>query len=435
MTVAATTLSPPSSPVDWRGALFFAILAVAWISFAPFPDLSVKDPTELSQGNDFWVYAAFAAIAAIAAPAIWRTDQPALRSLATPSYIALAGWIGVTCITSQDPAISIKRAALLGSVVVCTAALFLLPRDRKQLASLLCWIALLILALCYVGVVFFPQYAIHQATDLSEPQLAGDWRGLFGHKNAASAIFSVLAFVGLFVRSERRHVGWAIFALSIAFVVASGGKSSIMNCSITIVVSLLAARMKNIALWAAIVFSPLVAMNLFGVGSVLWPFLADYSGLLPLDSSFTGRTDVWSFALPKAKEALVMGHGFLAFWNTEALRYGIDQSTTWAGGAAHAHNGYLDAVISMGLPGLFLVLVAFVIKPARDLRRGLAENDEPALVLLFMRIWLFSLFLNSFESFFFDRANPSWIALLFALFGAHYLARFRITREAAADRL
>jgi O-antigen ligase len=432
MTSAATTFSPPSSPIDWRGALFIAILAVGLVSFAPFPDLSAIESAQLTQGNDFWIYVAFTVLAVASGLAVWRTDKPALKSLMTPSYLALAGWIGVSCLTSQDPTTSIKRAALLGFVVICTASLFLLPRNRDDLTRLLSWIALLILALSYLGVVFFPQYAIHQAADLNEPQLAGDWRGLFGHKNMASAVFSVLAFFGLFVRWERRFVGWLIFILSIVFVIASGGKSSIGICALTIVVSFLAARANNIVLWVAIVFSPLAALNLLGVGSVLWPALSEYSAMLPLDASFTGRTDVWSFALPKAAESLLFGHGFLAFWNTEALRYGMEQTTTWAGGAAHAHNGYLDAIISMGLPGLFLTLAALVIKPVRDFRRGLALNDEPALTLLFMQIWLFSLYLNCFESFFFDRANPSWIALLFALFGAHYLAEFRIVRAAAS---
>jgi len=434
MTAAATTLSRPSVQADWRGALFIVILSVGWISFAPFPDLSAKDTGDLGEGNDFWIYAAFAILAAIVAPVIWRTDRLALRSLATPSYLALVGWICVSCITSQDPATSIKRAALLGFVVVCAAALFLLPRDRNDLARFLGGVALLIATLSYFGVVFFPQYAIHQGTDLNEPLLAGDWRGLFGHKNMASAMFSVLAFIGLFVRSERPFFGWLIFALSFAFLAGSGGKSSTLICAMTIVVSLIAARAKNLAIWAAIVFAPLVAMNLFGVGSILWPPLSHYSELLPLDTTFTGRTDVWSFAIPKAEEAPLLGHGFLAFWNTEGLRYGAEESSTWAGGAAHAHNGYLDAVISMGLPGLFLVIAAFVIKPARDLRRALALNGEPALALLFMQIWLFGLYLNCLETFFFDRASASWIAFLFALFGAHYLARFRIRRKKAGPR-
>jgi O-antigen ligase len=426
MTEATRTPFAAAFRVDGRATLFVVILLLALVSLAPFSDLSTVDSAELGEGKDIWTYAAFAILAATAGMAVWRSDRPAIQSLQNPSYLALAAWIGVSCLTSQDPTTSIKRAAMLSFVVICAGSLFLLPRDRSQLARLLSFTALVVVGLSYFGVIFLPQYAIHQAMDLTEPLLAGDWRGSFAHKNLASAVFSVLAFVGLFVGSERRFEGLLIFVLAILFVVASGGKSSLGICVVTIMVSYLAARTQNIALWLALVFSPLALLNLLGVGSVVWPSLSELSAALPLDNSFTGRTDVWSFALPKAGDALLVGHGFLAFWNTDALRYGMEQTTTWAGFAAHAHNGYLDAVLSMGLPGLFLTIVAFVVKPASDIRRVLARSHEPALCLLFMQIWLFSLYLNALESFFFDRASPSWIAFLFAVFGAHYLARFRI---------
>ena len=42
-----------------------------------------------------------------------------------------------------------------------------------------------------------------------------------------------------------------------------------------------------------------------------------------------------------------------------------------------------------------------------------------------LRIWLFGVYLASFESFFLDRADPIWFTFLIAVFGLHYLARFR----------
>ena len=45
--------------------------------------------------------------------------------------------------------------------------------------------------------------------------------------------------------------------------------------------------------------------------------------------------------------------------------------------------------------------------------------------MVFLRIWLFGLYLSSMESFFLDRADPLWFTFLVAMFGLHYLARFR----------
>lgn len=426
MTTTADSTTPRRLEFNARGTLFCVILIIAWISFAPFPDLGSPDILELGEGRDVQVYAAFALMAAAAAVMVWRSDRPALLCLSTPSNIALAGWVGVTCLTSQDIANSLKRVVILGCVATCSLALCLLPRNRAELARLLSMAALPIVALSYLGLLFMPQYSIHQLTDLGEPQLAGDWRGLFAHKNLASAMFSILSFIGLFVlRTGRPAEGWIIFVLSIVFIFASGGKSSTAICLVTIALSFLAVRARNPALWSIVVFSPLALLNILGVGSILSPQLAALSAALPLDSSFTGRTDVWSFAIPKAAETPIFGHGLGAFWATEALRYGLEP-TIWAGNAAHAHNGYLDAVLSMGLPGLALTIAALVIQPARDVRRACARGEEPALALLFLQIWMFSLYLNSLESFFFERANPNWIAMLFAVFGMRYLAEFKI---------
>jgi O-antigen ligase len=99
----------------------------------------------------------------------------------------------------------------------------------------------------------------------------------------------------------------------------------------------------------------------------------------------------------------------------------------WAGNASHAHNGYLDAVLAMGLPGLVLTLAAFVFAPARSLYRARERNADPALILMAMQIWLFGIYLSSLESFFFDRSNAIWITFLVAIFAIRYLAAFKVS--------
>ncbi len=164
------------APVSPRGLFFFARLALTCISLSPFPDLGDARLLELGDGNETVTYFLFFVFAVIATIVAWRSDWPALKSLFIPSYLGMFGWVGVTCVISQDPLTSSKRAVMLVFVVLCGATLFLLPRDRDELTRLLSWFALLIIGLSYFGVFFMPEYSIHQATDLGEPQLAGDWR-------------------------------------------------------------------------------------------------------------------------------------------------------------------------------------------------------------------------------------------------------------------
>lgn len=46
---------------------------------------------------------------------------------------------------------------------------------------------------------------------------------------------------------------------------------------------------------------------------------------------------------------------------------------------------------------------------------------------MFLRIWMFGVYLASLESFFLDRADPVWFTFLIAVMGLHYLSRFWTT--------
>ena len=98
----------------------------------------------------------------------------------------------------------------------------------------------------------------------------------------------------------------------------------------------------------------------------------------------------------------------------------------WAAFAAHSHNGYLDTALGMGLPGLTLLIVVLVIAPLRNFQQADQGGNNGPLAMALLRIWLFGLYLSAMESFFLDRADPLWFTFLVAVFGLHFLARFRV---------
>ncbi|MDI6698982.1 MAG: O-antigen ligase family protein [Candidatus Saccharicenans sp.] len=66
--------------------------------------------------------------------------------------------------------------------------------------------------------------------------------------------------------------------------------------------------------------------------------------ILNRSETLTDRTLIWSSLVPQAKQKILLGHGYGSFWTTE-LRSQI---------ASHAHNGYLDTILELGLTGLIL---------------------------------------------------------------------------------
>jgi O-antigen ligase len=407
-----------------RGATFIGVLLLAWISLRPFIDLS--DSSDLTTGNEVLTYVAFGCFAVLMVGLAMRDHMQGLLTLLSPGYILFGAWIVATVVLSLDPATSVRRLALIVSVTAVAATLLLLPKNQNELMRWFSIAALTLLAVCYLGLLLVPNLSIHLATDAQEPALAGNWRGVFGHKNNAAGVMAMLLFLGIYiVRSGAWLSGVVIVGLALLFLFYSAGKSSLALCFAVLVLTSLAAAVRSFWLRAVMLLAPLILLNLLGIGSVMSESLAGMSKMLPLDSSFTGRTDIWIFGLQAAQLRLPTGYGFAAFWGSSAVQ-NLPEGMEWAATAAHSHNGYLDTTLAMGVPGLALLIAVFIIAPLRNFQAADGGGNNGPLAMAFLQIWLFGIYLSSLESFFFDRADPLWFTFLIAVFGLHYLARFRV---------
>jgi O-antigen ligase len=409
-----------------RGATFIAVLLLAWVSLRPFIDLGNAELKDLSTGNEALTYLAFGGFATLMLALAMRDNMPAVMTLLSPVYLLFGGWIVLTVLLSLDPNTSIRRFALTVCVVSVAATLMLLPKSQSELVRWLSIAALALLAICYLGVLLAPKVSIHLATDTQEPHLAGDWRGSFGHKNVAAAIMAMLVFIGIYIiRSGARLSGIAIIALSALFLIKAEGKSSTALLVMVLCMTQVTTVVRPFWARVTIMLVPLLAMNLLSVGTVINPELEQIVSLLPIDTTFTGRTDIWTFAIQALQLRLPTGYGFAAFWGSSSVQ-NLPQGMEWAEYASHSHNGYLDTALAMGLPGVALLIAALVIAPLRDFQNVDRGGNNGPLAMMLLQIWLFGLYLSSMESFFLDRADPMWFTFLIAVFGLHYLARFRL---------
>ncbi len=410
-----------------RGATFIGAVLLAWLSMRPFTDLSGMEIGDVGTGNELPTYATYAGLAVLAMALAMRENVRGLATLLTPSFLWFFGWLGFTILLSFDRSTSIRRFSLTICVIAVTAALPLLAKSQDELLRWMSIAALALLTTCYLGLLLVPDLSIHLATDPLEPGLAGNWRGSFSHKNGAAAIMAMIVFYGIaFARSGRWISGVAVIGLAALFLYYAAGKSSMALCVMVLVLTSLTALFRSFTARAFLLLTPLLLLNMLGVGTVMSDSLAAIAKMLPLDSSFTGRTDIWGFALQSLQPKLVTGYGFAAFWGSSAIQ-GLPEGKEWAAFASHSHNGYLDTALGMGVPGLVLLIVAIVIKPLRDFQNAEEGGNNGPLAMAFLQVWLFGIYLSSMESFFLDRADTIWCTLLLAMFGLHYLARFRAT--------
>jgi O-antigen ligase len=419
-----------------RFVAFVAILLLLWISLRPFPDLSDPDAADLENGKLASTYIALGILSVIVLALTMQRHAQALRTLMTPAVILLCCWIGINLVFSHNFGISFQRLVLTGSVLALAACLLLLPASQDEFDSWLSATVLIFLVVCYLGVTLAPSLSIHTERDVFEARLAGDWRGPFGHKNIAAPIMALLVFVGIYLINRNAGLrGAAVISLSSLFLVMTGGKSAMALCLVTFLLSFLVIAIKSVVVRACLVFLPLLSFNLLTVGSVFDERIAAIVNLLPLDTTFTGRTDIWEFALSSLARNPWRGYGFAAFWGTDAILDLVpDDQIEWAASAAHSHNGYLDNALTLGIPGLLLIIAVFVVAPLLNFSAVTQSGTEDPLAKLFLRIWLFGIYLSSMESFLLDRADPIWFTFLIGVFGLHYIARFRLKPELANDR-
>ena len=72
--------------------------------------------------------------------------------------------------------------------------------------------------------------------------------------------------------------------------------------------------------------------------------------LIGKDSTLTGRTDIWGYAIPYIYQRPLLGWGYAAFWSTKnPAAWEIANTLRWY--APEAHNGLLELLLSGGLIG------------------------------------------------------------------------------------
>lgn len=405
-----------------RSVLLAAVFLAAWISFRPFPSLA--EPLDVRvAGNPINQVGYSLLFVLLAAWCI--VHQPSrLTLLARPVLLATLLWVVLSAVTSWEPMLAARRSAFTLLIIGIGGITMLLPKNVRHFSDVLAAVVLLIIILCYLGVFLAPGVSIYQATDF-EYDLAGDWRGLFVHKNNAGAAMVLFVFIGLFVARQRNiFLGALIIVLASIFLIFTRSATSIAMLPITLVISTLIARMRTPIAAISLTLSFVLLFNIFSVGSIYFEPIRNVLDFILSDSSFTGRTDIWKFAIDALATHPITGYGFAAFWNTPEVVYGMTDANAGSNAASHAHNGFLDLALTIGIPGAALAVVWLIVLPMLDFYRSPNDPSIAPLKMLFLRVCLFAAFASCLESMLLA-SGPEALFFFAAPFGLRFLSVLR----------
>jgi hypothetical protein len=285
-----------TSPADIliRSVLIAAVFLALWFSFHPFPALD--EPIEVTEAGNLANQLGYSTLFVLLLA--WNLfHQPQrLLLLVRPVLIATLLWFALTVVTSWDPALSARRLAFALVTIGIAGMVLLVPKTPRHFADVMAVVVLIVLAACYLGLVLAPQLTIHQASDVIEPELAGDWRGVFGHKNEASVVMVLFVFIGIFVARVRSlGLGAIIVMLALPFLFFTHSKTAMAALPLALIVSVIMARAAKPANGVAVALSSLVALNLLSIGSI---YIAPTSGNSPLITWRNARSP--AMALPRS---------------------------------------------------------------------------------------------------------------------------------------
>ena len=193
------------------------------------------------------------------------------------------------------------------------------------------------------------------------------WTGIADQKNGLAMLcaLSILFFIWSFLQGRVKEkqfnspiaISIDILMIMLATYLMMGPRHTLtysatsflaLITGITIMLSIIIASKKGNNLNKIIVISAILII----FTGIFMPFSGKLPSrtlpkLLNRSETLTNRTQIWNALVPYAKNHLFFGYGYGSFWTTE-LRDQI---------SSHAHNGYLDTILELGIFGLFLFIL------------------------------------------------------------------------------
>lgn len=366
------------SAVDRQMPLIIAAIAlIAMVLLGPLMTISNEGFTgegSVTRQIGYFVIVAFT-LFAIRNQITWRS----VLVLPWPMLLAL-GWCWISLFWAIDPGVGLRRV-LLTTLVAWTVFTLVAHGGYRLNTDVLRYTLLASVVISLVVVYLDPVTGVHQLRDWeSMPSvLTGNWRGIYAHKNFAGAVCAITLLLFVFDAGHVRR-GVRVFAILLCayFLWRSQSKTS----GGMVFLSMLGG-------WVFTKFSTrlrayLLSALMLGV-SLGWFLVAMFADQVIAQvvspAAFTGRGHIWSALLRYAADHPITGAGFGSFWNIEAgspvFQYGLGYVTKITVG----HSGYIDQLVTVGLPGVLLMVFALVVWPlARILASSRVAAGPGALV-------------------------------------------------------
>lgn len=392
-------------PASWEKVFVLTVIFFSTGAVMPLLQAAsgvVYDPV---RGNVF-MQALWAGVYAVALALLWKRRRHAARLASRGTLLwLLVGLALVSVFWSEAPVVTLRRGiALLGTTAF---GLYLaVCYTRREVLELLAWAFGLIAVLSMGFVLFMPSLGIQPYYEYTA------WRGVYENKNTLGGMMALAAITWLLYSASRfkeKHWGLFFFALAVVLLFRSGSVTAMLIFGALLALALIFCKTRGRNFfWVAGLLVLLAGGYLaWWLGDSLLTMILD---ILGRNETLSGRTELWQVVGELIWRRPWLGYGYNAFWlGWQGPSGKVWQVLSWT--PPHAHNGYLDVWLQLGLAGLALLSVSLLAGLIKALNLARRKSDMvdlfPLLLFVFMAVH------NITESTFMVRNDIFW--MLFVL--------------------
>ena len=315
-----------------------------------------------------------------AVAAIWTVARPGISldvARRIPIILALSFLCLVSFVWSIDSAMTMRRGfALLMTTAIGIA--FAATWSWRDLILLIATSFTILGLGSAIAAIIAPGFAVHSDIHV------GAWKGLWWEKNTLGAMmaFGAAACFAAAAQFPRyKLIWWGIAAFHAGMVLMSTSKTALVALLIAVAGAMGIALVRRGIGFATLM---LFLAGVLGSSIALIVTLAPLAALEALgrDATLTGRTDIWAVLFGQIAAAPWTGYGYGAYWTQE---YGpvfwVRQQTQWP--VPTAHNGWLEIALAIGLPGVAMMALSYLLTLFRAITR-LFRGRETYWALVFV---------------------------------------------------
>jgi O-antigen ligase len=323
--------------------------------------------------------------------ALSPTGRSRWNSLLLVMGAAYVGWCLISMVWSIDHIQSLRKSTIL----LLTLAGAFGVASRLELEDLV-WVTILVLGALVAGGVL-----IEVAYGTFRP-----WRHDYRfsgtvHPNDQGVQCALLALAGGLAEWRGRDRPWlraSIVTLGLAGLWFTESRTTLAALVAAAAVAIV-MRARGIHRWL-VVAGCLMAASL---GGVLYNFVsvsaledtADVASMGRRENvnTLTGRLPLWEELEHAARNRMIKGHGYGAFWNSKNI---LKYSKIFSWHIPHAHSAYLDLILAVGVVGMSLYILWVFASAAAAAQQY--ENSRRRAQLFALCLFVFSLVHGATES-------------------------------------